>query len=222
MNIRYEFIRKIATYISAILCSSIVACFAQAQSRMPTQKDIDAANALLKKVPTPEQDAALKKITEIYSEKYGLLEPEFEKLAKEINHAADLPGFLLTKGHVQAAMINHKKLRSLYLGHFNAIADWGHRSGRASCTRQAEKMRLYAIRVSDQWLAIVAALPLGTEEDRIIARQYVAAGAGDNTFHPEREPTASTRYWVGTELIGLHAVCGGWREEYVPGTEVRK
>jgi hypothetical protein len=222
MSIRDNFVRKASTYISAILCSSIVACFAQAQSRMPTQKDIDAMNALLKKVPTPEQDAEFKKIIDANENKYEYLHAEQEKLGAEIEHATQLPGYLLTKAHVQGATTNHKKLRALYLEHFNAISDWGVRSGRASCTRQAEKMRLYTIRVSDKWLAKVAALPLGTIEDRIIAAQYVGVGGGDESFYPEPEPSGGTRYWVDTELIGLYAVCGGGRGEYVPGTEVRK
>lgn len=75
-------------------------------------------------------------------------------------------------------MMNHKKLRALFVEHLNVIASWGHQSRRADCVRQAEKTRLYMIHVSDQWLAKVAALPLGTVEDRLSAAQYVMTGGG--------------------------------------------
>lgn len=184
---------------------------------MPTQKDIDEMNALLKKVPTPEQTAELSKISEVFHNKYKPLSSEQEKLGAEIERATRSPGFLLTKAHVNAAMINHKKLRALYIEHFSAIADWGRRSGQASCTRQAERTQLYTIRVSDQWLAIVDALPLGTTEERLYAGQYVGTGGGDVTFQPDPEPVISPENMVGAELVRLGGVCMGARAEYVPG-----
>src|SRR5690606_16412141 len=89
----------------------------------------------------------------------------------------------------QAAMANHKKLRALFLEHFDAIAIWGRQSGRISCVRQAGKMRPYTIRVSDLWLEAVAALPLGRVEDRLVAAPYVAQGGGHDTFGVDPEPS---------------------------------
>lgn len=221
MNIWYKFPRKIAIYMSAILCYLFFFGIAQAQPKISTQKDIDALNAAMKNAPTPEQNAELSKITDDFQSKYEPLSSEFDKLTAEIERVAksSMPKYLITKGHVQTAMINHKKLRALYLGHINAVADWGNRSNRMSCVRQAEKTRLFTMRVSDQWLSKVAALPLGTVEDRLYVGQYVGTGGGDMTFQPDPEPVIDARYSVGMELIGLYAVCSGGKQEYVPGTE---
>jgi len=218
MNFWGSNVRKIVIYISTIFYFSVVGGFAQAQPKPPTQKELDAMEAAFKKLPTPEQEAELSKITDNYQKKYYPLHNEFEKLGSEIDKATDTSDFLLTRAHVQAAMMNHKKLRALYLEHFNDVAVWGHRSGRANCVRQAEKMRLYTMRVSDQWLVRVTALPLGTVQERAYAGLYVMQGGADDTFYPDPEP-GDNRHWVATEIIGLYAVCGGGRGEYVPGTE---
>jgi len=221
MNIRNKYSRKITIYLSAIFCLSVVAGFVQAQPKMPTQKDLDALDVALKNMPTTEQNAELSKIADDFQKKYGALNSEFDILGAEIEHVtqSSRPNYLLTKSHIQAAMVNHKKLRALYLEHFQAVAGWARQSGRTNCANQTERMRLYTIRVSDQWLRKVAALPLGTVQDRAYAGLYVGTGGGDITFQPDPEPVIDARYSVGMELIGLDAVCSGSKPEYVPGTE---
>lgn len=222
MNARNKNLRKAVAYMCAIFFFSAWAGFSQAQPKQkpPSQKDFDALNAALKNMPTPQQNTELSKITDEYQKKYAPLNTELDKLTAEVERVtqSSAPNYLITKAHVQAAIINHKKLRALYVEHFDAVADWGRRSGRASCARQAEKTRLYMMRVSDQWLAKVAVLPLGTASDRAYAGLYMAAG-GDMTFQPDLDPAFDTKYTVDTALIGLYAVCGGGKEEYIPGAE---
>jgi len=230
MKFRYMFVRKIAIYIAVILFITGVSGFAQAQPKPPTQKELDALDAALKNIqaqerngalknfPTRKQSEEFKKIGDEGTKKNELLNPEFDRLSKKIEQDTKGPGFQLTKAHLQAAMVNHKKLRALFSEQIDAIVDWGRKANRTNCVRQAEKTRLYMIRVSDQWLRKVTLLPLSTVEDRLYAAQYIGAGGGE-TFHSGLEPSGDTKYWVGTELIGLGNVCLGRQEEYMPGTE---
>lgn len=218
MNFRNKHAKKNSIYIFAIFCLSVFMDVANAQPKMPTQKELDALDVELKKMPTPVQNAELTRIADEYQKKYEPLNSELDNLGRKIERSTQSPGFPLTKADVHAAIAMHKKIRAFYLDNLNAIAGWGRQSRRSSCERQAEQMKSYTKTVSDQWLAKSEALLLSTVEDRLYAFQYLASGGG-MTFQPDLEPVSDPKYTVPFEMIGLNAVCSGYKEEYVPGTE---
>ena len=126
MDIQYQCAWKAAIDILAILCLLLFAGLSLAQPTPPTQKELDTLDAALKRiqasqqggsttnVPTPEQSAELSKIAEDFHRKHEPLSSEFNRLRAEIERSTQAPGFLVTNAHIQAAMVNHKKLRALY------------------------------------------------------------------------------------------------------------
>lgn len=228
MNMGRKFKKTNAIYISAIFSFLFLAGMAHAQQKPPTQKELEALNAALKKIhtqeqngasknfPTREQDAEFSKISELFQNKYEAMSPAFKRQEAELKRVLALTlSCPLTQAHIQAGIEIHKKMRSLYAEHFTEISDWGNRTGRISCVRQAGKMKAYMIRLSDQWLAKTPALPLTTVAERAYAAYWIGGGGG---FSPGGDPLADPKHAVGVEIIGFYGVCRG-NKEYEPGTK---
>lgn len=172
-----------------------------------------AIDNALAKVPTQSQMAEYDKIFYKFQDKDEEISHEADALGEKIDDAVHLPGVQFNRGHIDAARVIHKKLRVAYLENFNELMGWAGKSNRTACLHQAEKTQAYTINVSDAWLARVAALPLSTEQDRILAYGIVLTGGG-STFRPaDSDPV---RNGVGREMEGLNAVCMGGQSEYEP------
>ncbi len=174
----------------------------------------DSMDDALAKVPTPPQLDQYEKIMHTYQNKDEEITHDANDLMEDINAAVHLPGVQLTRHHIDAAIVIHKRTRAAYLEYFNELVDWAKTSHRLACQHQTEKTQAYTINVSDAWLVRAQGLSLATAMDRITAFGIVQSGGGETFFPVNSDPV---RYMVGREMEGLNAVCMGGQNEYEPG-----
>lgn len=218
MNVRHKLTRKMATYISAIFCFLIIACFAQAQSRMPTQKDIDALEAEFKKFPTPNQQKELDEIMEKFNTNFDKVGNDLEAFGARIEKISASPGFPLSEKDIQDCISNHKRTRELYLNTVDELSKWGVKTSRLSCVRQSALQKGFFERGSSYFMATINGLPLGSVGERAASALWITLPfglCGPGSLVPDID----ARLKYSGEILGLYGVCNGARAEYVPGTE---
>lgn len=201
--------RKFSKIVNAV--SIVLALYS-----MPARADdaVDKMMAGLAKMPTQQQLDDYQKIGHAFDEKNEKITHEADDLMEKINAAVHSSGFPFAQSHIDAAVVIHKKMRTLYQDYFNQLTGWAKKSNRAPCLHQVERIQAYTFKVSDAWLARVQGLSLATQIDRVSAFSVVQSGGGETFYLEKSDPV---KYMVAREIENMNAVCMGSQSEYEPG-----